>query len=250
MASAFLERLRRRDVLVGSLCGFTGGESAEIFARLGFDWLFIDAEHAPLDVLTVQRLIQAAGGRCATLVRVPGNDPTWIQRMLDLGCDGVIVPQVGDVSAAQRATRACHHAPVGTRGLGVARAQGYGLDLTGYPARADGAVACVLQIEHVAALGELDGILATPHLSAIFVGPYDLSASLGMPGQIDHPTVEKAIEEVRVACERRNVPIGIFVGDPVTAKRRISTGFRLVAVATDGLLLGRAARELLTSVRG
>ncbi|HEY0640807.1 MAG TPA: aldolase/citrate lyase family protein [Pseudonocardiaceae bacterium] len=242
--------LRDGPPLLGTLLTVPAPEVAEALALAGVDWLFLDGEHAPgLDPAAAQHILQAVAGRCPVLVRVPANDPAWTQRVLDAGADGVIVPHVRSVADARRAVRDARYPPLGGRGVGIARAQGYGADLAGYLARANDSTVLVAQIEDAEALDALDDILRVPGLDAVLAGPYDLSGSLGRLGDVGHPEVLAAVEHVRARCRAAGVPFGAFAGTVDAARAELAAGARFVAVGTDLGLLTGAAREVLAALR-
>jgi 2-dehydro-3-deoxyglucarate aldolase/4-hydroxy-2-oxoheptanedioate aldolase len=244
----FRDRLANGDPLLGTVVTLTTAQASEALACAGYDWLWIDMEHGPLDLATVQSLIQGAGS-CASLVRVPSNDPVWIQRVLDLGPTGVIVPHVDSAEDARAALAACYYPPRGTRSLGIGRAQGYGPGLPAYLASSHETLVVMPQIEHGDAVEEIDAILALEGIDCVMVGPFDLSASLGHPGALDHPTVVSAIRRVAQACERAGKRAGLFAASTDFAKRWQAEGFTVVAVGADVALLAEAALRTLGELR-
>ncbi|MSR54460.1 MAG: hypothetical protein EXS09_14405 [Gemmataceae bacterium] len=247
--TAFRTRLRNRESLIGPLLTLGSPEVAEVFALLGYDWLWIDLEHTSLSLERAQMLIQATAGRAGTVIRVPWNDPVHIKHALDLGCDGVIVPQVKTVGEAVKAIAASKYPPAGVRSVGIARAQQYGLTLQDCVLKANDRVSVILQIEHVDALPNVSDILQVPGLDAILVGPYDLSASMGMPGQISHPDVSAAIDTIAAACKKHNVAWGAFAPNVESAKAHIARGATLIALGTDTIHLWTAARSALAELK-
>jgi 2-dehydro-3-deoxyglucarate aldolase/4-hydroxy-2-oxoheptanedioate aldolase len=145
----FKTRLKQREVLLGPLVTLGSTEVAEILSKVGFDWLWIEMEHAPTGLARVQEMIQATGGRVPCLVRAPWNDGVWIKRILDTGCDGIVIPQIRSAAEAREAIRNCKYPPIGTRSVGIARAQGYGMTLQDYIENADERLITVLQTEHI-----------------------------------------------------------------------------------------------------
>jgi 2-dehydro-3-deoxyglucarate aldolase/4-hydroxy-2-oxoheptanedioate aldolase len=222
---------------------------AELFALLGFDWVWIDLEHTPLSLERAQQLIQAVGGRAGTVIRVPWNDPVHIKRALDLGCDGVIVPQVKTAEEARQAVAAAKYPPAGIRSVGIARAQQYGMVLQDYVVGANERMTVILQIEHIDAVPHLGDILAVPEVDAIIFGPYDLSASMGKPGQIGHPEVAAVIAGLAKVCNERKVAWGAFAPDAAAAKVHLERGATLIALGTDTMHLWRGAKAALADVR-
>ncbi|MEJ0009232.1 MAG: aldolase/citrate lyase family protein [Alphaproteobacteria bacterium] len=169
--------------------------------------------------------------------------------MLDAGVDGVIVPQVNSVAEAQAAVQWTKYRPLGQRGVGIGRAQGFGKNFADYIARANDEVLTIVQIEHIDAVNALEGIVKVEGIDGVFVGPYDLSDSMGLRGQIDHPQVQGAIAATARICAAKNMLSGIFTGNAAAAKARIAEGFRLIAMGTDGLLLSGAAGEALKTAK-
>ena len=235
---------------LGALISINSPTVVDIMSRAGYDWLMIDMEHGPLEIPDVHAMLQAKSDRCKALVRVPEESlTTHLKRILDLGCDGAIVPQIKNAESAQRAMRACFYPPLGERGVGCSRAQGYGVDLASYVASANDQMAVVLQVEHVDALANLDSILVTPNIAGVLVGPYDLSASLGHPGDVGAPPVKAAIETIRARCHAHGVAVGIFTADPQAARAYRRQGFQFVVITIDAMLLWQASRDLLAAVR-
>jgi 2-dehydro-3-deoxyglucarate aldolase/4-hydroxy-2-oxoheptanedioate aldolase len=248
MLTDFKLRLTRGERLIGPFVCLPCPESAEIMAELGFDWLILDTEHGPYDTLTAQRLAQAAA-RCPCVVRVASNEEVWIKKALDIGAAGVLVPLVNTAEVAARVARACRYAPAGTRGMGGARAQRYGLAFEAYIAAANEGLAVIVQAEHIEAVENIEAIVAVPGIDAIFIGPYDLSASMGKPGLIDDPAVRAAIDRVRDATLKAGLKLGIYCGDAPAARAFLAQGFTLIGMSTDLNYLAGAAGAALAGVR-
>ena len=246
----FRERLARREPLLGTLLTLPSPEIAELLAGAGFDWLFIDMEHGLLDFAAVQRMVQAVASTCPCLVRVPNNEPIQIGKALDTGADGIIVPHVGTAEEARAAVRAAKYPPSGARSIGVGRAQGYGRRLREAIAGDNDSTLVVAQVEHVDAVPQIDEIVDVRGVSAVFIGPFDLSASLGKPGEIGAPDVQQAIGAIVSACAARSLSCGLFVGDGEEAHRAFGEGHSLVCAATDTLLLREAAGRLRAAAAG
>ncbi len=250
MTVPFKVRLARGERLFGTLLTFGGTEVADLLAGAGFDWLFVDAEHGALDPRDVLVILQVVAGRTPCLVRVPSLEEAWIKRVLDAGADGIIVPQVSTAEQAERAVRYAHYPPRGSRGLGTARANRYGLGLAGQLERAREGVVVVIQAETTDAVRNIDSIARVPDIDAVFVGPYDLSASLGRPGEVQHPEVTAGIGRVAGACRAAGVRTGIFALTAAGLSTRPAEGFTLLAAGIDSALLGTAAARLLEDLRG
>ena len=248
------KRLKSGETLIGPILIIPSPDVAEIMALVGFDYLWIDLEHGPGDIIQAQALIQAVGGRCPCVIRVPENKEVWIKKALDTGCDGVVVPQVRTAAEAQEAVACCLYPPEGRRGAGAGRAQGYGMTFQDYVAKANETVVIIIQIEHADAVRNIDEILAVPGIDAVLIGPFDLSGSLGLLGQITHPRVQEAIETVRSLCIQRHslearVPLGIYAVDAQAARGAIAGGFTLIALNTDAGWLAKGARQALEEAR-
>jgi 2-keto-3-deoxy-L-rhamnonate aldolase RhmA len=249
MNRPFKARLHAGEVLCGTLLSMNATEAADLLAGAGFDWLFVDAEHGALEPRDVLLLLQTVAGRTPCLVRVPTLDEAWIKRALDAGADGIIVPQVGHVEQAERSVRFAHYPPKGTRGLGTARANRYGLALAEHLRTVSEQVTVVVQAETADAVRNIEGIARVPGLDAVFVGPYDLSASLGHPGEVGHADVRAAISRIAAACSAAGVRTGIFAMGPDPLGPWAREGFTLLAAGVDGALLGEAAAGVLRGLR-
>jgi 2-keto-3-deoxy-L-rhamnonate aldolase RhmA len=249
MKESFRTRLKRGDLLVGTLLSLPAPEVAEILAAAGFDWLFIDMEHSQLDPPAAQVILQAVDQRIDCVLRVALNDEIWLKKTLDSGASGVIIPQVNSAEDARRAVRFCKYPPQGSRSVGFSRAQGYGFRLAEYLAEANRQTAVIVQIEHIQAVNNVEAILAVEGVDAVLVGPYDLSASMDHMGQVEHPEVQAAIQRVRQACQAQDMPLGIFAATAERARVYIQEDYTLVAVGGDTLMLGSAAKEILGKLR-
>jgi 2-keto-3-deoxy-L-rhamnonate aldolase RhmA len=249
MNSDFRKRLLGGHPLAGTILTLAAPEVSEILSVSGFDWVFLDLEHSALGVRDAQTLIQAGAGRVPFVVRVPVNQEAWIKRCLDIGADGIMVPQVRTPEEAGTAVSLCRYPPGGTRSVGIARAQGYGRSFREYVAAADETVAVIVQIEHRDAVDRIDDILDTPGLDGIFVGPYDLSASMGKTGQVTDPDVVAAIGRVTAAARSRRIPLGIFGADAEAVRPWADQGYTLLAVGIDTLMLGNAARAVVRALK-
>jgi len=249
MIGTLREALKKGKPLVGTLLTVDSTEVAEALALSGFDWIFVDLEHGSLSLHDAQRALQAIANRCHTLVRVPDGTTENIKRVLDMGCSGIIVPMVNTAAYAQRIAALSKYPPVGERSVGIGRAQGYGLRFTEYLEVANEQTTVVVQIEHRDAVADVNQIVAVPGIDAVFVGPYDLSNSMGLVGQVSHPDVRAAIDKVRAACAQTNLPTGIFCSTAEQAVREIKAGVTLLAVGADISLMTNSAKLLMDAVR-
>jgi 2-keto-3-deoxy-L-rhamnonate aldolase RhmA len=221
---------------------------AELMAEAGFDWLFIDAEHSTLDTSQMQSLLQAAGST-PCVIRLASGDDVPIKKALDIGAAGIVVPQVNSADHARRIVQSAKYAPYGQRGLGISRAHGYGLKVLEYMQSANDDTAVIVQAEHRDAVANIDAIVSVEGVDGVLIGPYDLSASLGLPGAVEHPDVRAAIECVRTTCQAAGVPIGIFGLTADAVRPYIDKGFTMIVAGVDTVLLGNAATALVAALR-
>jgi 4-hydroxy-2-oxoheptanedioate aldolase len=235
---------------LGAWLTIPSGFAAEIMAHAGFDWACVDMQHGVIDYAQMVGMLQAMSETDVTpLVRVPWNEPGIIGKSLDAGARGVIVPMVNSVADAERAVRACRYAPVGARSYGPLRANlSVGPD---YYEHANSDVLCIVMIETREAVADVDAILSVPGIDAVYVGPADLSITLGLAPAPDHdaPVFTDAIATILQSCLAHGVEPGI-AGHQGTAPKRVAQGFRLVEVASDARLLGMAAGHALQAVGG
>jgi 4-hydroxy-2-oxoheptanedioate aldolase len=224
--------------------------SAEIFAHAGFDWLCVDMQHGLIDYQVAVTMLQAISTTdTIPLVRVPWNEPGIIMKSLDAGAYGVIIPMVNSRAEAEAAVAACRYAPKGIRSYGPIRAPYYaGRD---YFTHADETVLCIVMIETKEAVERLDDILSVPGIDAAYIGPADLSVSLGLPPASDHdePLFTDAIERILDGCRRQKVVPGAHAGNVATARKRIEQGFLMVEMCDDANALARTAAADLKALR-
>lgn len=240
------ERLRSGEPTVGSWLNLASSAIAEIMADAGFDWLVVDLEHSTTGLKRAEDIIRTVELKgCVPLVRVASNDATQIKHVMDAGARGVIVPMVNTPDDAKRAVEAVRYPPLGKRGVGLARAHRYGPGFDDYAARINDDAIVIAQIEHVDAIGNVDRILAVDGIDGSMIGPYDLSGSLGVPGQLDDPAVVKEVDRYLAACRKAGKPAGFHVVDPDyrLILERIAQGYSFLAFGTDFLFLGNSCRE-------
>lgn len=224
---------------------------AALLAAQGFDWVWVDTEHGAISVETAQLMIQASQGTDAVpLVRIAENLPWLAKAHLDAGAMGIITPMVNSAKEAYQAVAAVRYPPHGVRGFGPAMAPArWGVKGAGaYAKVADNEILAIAQIEHIAAVDAIDEIVSVPGLDLVFVGMYDLSASMGLLGQVDHPSVVSAARRVLVAAQRAGVAAGVIALEQETIRRRREEGFQFIAVTTDTVLLSEGAGGLITGL--
>ena len=249
MNSNFCSGLKNGNLLIGTLITMPVPEVAEIMIEVGFDWLFVDTEHAPFNAKDALKILQTVGNRCPCAVRIPANDEVWIKKALDIGADGIIAPQVNSADEAEQIVRLCKYPPRGVRSVGIGRAHKYGLGFKEYVEKANDGVAVILQAENTNALKNISEIVRVPGVDAIFIGPYDLSASMGKMGKVTDPDVRNAIATIAECCRNAGRCVGIFVDTAETAVGFIRQGFTLIAVSTDGLYMALGAKKTLNSLK-
>lgn len=245
----FRRRLRERQTLLGTIVSSTDPATAEVLAECGFDWLFIDAEHGPYETTDLIPVLRAVDHRVPCIVRVPASEEIPIKKTLDIGAAGIIAPQTNTVEQVESVVRYCRYAPEGNRGVGLARATTYGLGLADYVGSANDNVAVIVQAEHIEAVQNIEEIVKVEGVDAIFVGPYDLSASMGKMGEVTAPDVLDAINHVTQVCNAANMPLGIFGVSAESVKPYIDRGYSLIVSGVDVLMMAHAAKEMLSKLR-
>lgn len=252
MNGSFKRKMLSGRAATGCWLALYSATATEVLAFAGFDCVVIDCEHGPGSALDIPPLLHALRG-CATeaVVRVPSLDEAAIKRALDLGVAGVMVPNVRSAKEAAEAAALCRYPPEGRRGLahGIVRAADYGLSRDGFLERANAEVVTICQIESQAALDSIDEIVATKGVDMVFVGPNDLSADLGFPGEMGHPEVDKALAAVQAAAKSAGTLCGTIPTTSLSAEALYRLGYDLVVGAADVLLLRDAAMMAAGTLR-
>jgi 2-keto-3-deoxy-L-rhamnonate aldolase RhmA len=249
MKENFRQKLLSKSQLIGTVVTIPSPSIAEMLSEVGYDWLFVDAEHAPLSIADIQLILQSTEGKCPCMVRVPTNEEVYIKQVLDIGAVGIIAPLVNTPEEARRVVSLAKYPPLGTRSVGIARAHRYGRNFTQYIESANDEITIVIQVEHIQAAQNIDAILGVEGIDAVFLGPYDLAGSLGKPGKVRDSDVQEAISRVKDACLANGKPIGIFGINADSAKPFLKQGYSLVAVGTDAMMLLKASEETLSQLR-
>ena len=244
----FRQRLLAKETLIGTLISIPSTEIVELCSQIGFDWLFIDAEHGSFGPTEVFTLLQAAH-ECPCLVRIPGPDEAWIKKVLDAGATGIIVPQINSVEQAHSIVNFAKYPPQGKRGVGLGRAHTYGYKFSSYLENANEQTVIVLQAENQAAVECIDDIAQIAGVDAVLIGPYDLSASLGHTGEIAHANVQAAIKKISQGCKNHNTCLGIFGVCAEDVEPYKAMGFSLLTVGVDTLFVESAATAALSQLR-
>ena len=249
MPSSFKQRLKNGELLIGTFYTITSPDVAELLTIAGFDWLFVDMEHSPFTVQDVQRVVQITESKCPCVVRVPSDDDVWLKKILDTGAAGILVPHIRSAKQVEQIIKSCKYPSVGDRSVGVGRAQGYGLRLQEYIERANEDIAVIMQVEDVEGVENIEEIIRVPGVDGIFIGPYDLSGSMGKLGKVRDDDVLSEIDKVSDACKKVNIPLGVFGVSVEHLSYYIDRGFTLIAAGADTLFLGRAAKETLEHLK-
>ena len=246
------EKIKGGKLTLGSWITIGNSAVAEILAKAGFDWLAIDMEHTTINVdqcADLIRVIDLCG--VAPFVRVGANDSLLIKQAMDAGAHGVIVPMVNSKEEAERAVESVKYPPVGKRGVGLARAQGYGTTFNEYKDWAANESIVIVQIEHIDAVNNLEEIFSVEGVDAFIVGPYDLSGSLGVPGDFEDKKVEEALDKIVDISKNMNMSSGYHVvsTDYNLVKEKIKQGYSFIAYGVDFLFLGESARGGLAAIK-
>ncbi len=245
-------KLKNNQLTIGSWVTIGHPSVVDIMASADFEWLVVDMEHTSIDLTMAHNLIatiQANGMKA--LVRVSKNEEVIIKRILDMGADGIVVPMIKSKADALEAIDYAKYPPLGKRGVGLFRAQKYGLGFDGYKKWVNEELVIIAQIEHIEAVENIEEIITTDGIDGVIIGPYDLSGSMGFPGEYNRDDVKEAIAKVLKICKENNVPSGFHVieSDPSKLQQRIDEGCTFLAYSLDFFFLGDCAREGMKTIR-
>ncbi|MEM7145859.1 MAG: aldolase/citrate lyase family protein [Verrucomicrobiota bacterium] len=246
--------LKEGGLLIGSWINSASPIVAELMASTGFDFLAVDVEHSPVSLHDTQHIFQAiksGNPNCTTMVRLHGVDYAHVKRFLDAGAKGLIAPLVNTREQAELFVSACKYPPLGNRGVGFCRANKYGLELKGAIEAANEETILAVQIEHIDGVKNIDNILSVEGIDGVFLGPYDLSASMGITSQFDHPDFIAARNEVLEACKRHGIAPGIHVVHPNPDEFlvRAREGYQIIAYSLDITMLLDSCTKGLAQIR-
>jgi len=244
-------RLRNKEAVIGCWLNLGSAVTAEIVALAGFDWVLIDLEHGAggeQDVIAQLQAISATP--TAALVRVESHDKRRIHRVLDMGAEGVICPHIDDALQAREAVDGIRYPPHGSRGVAkMVRATGFGKDFNAYYAQSNDEILGVMQVESPEALLHLDEIAAMDGVDVLFIGPADLSMSLGIFGQFDHPLFVDAVNATVAAAERAGKATGILLFNPDDYARYFELGIRMIACGADATFVAEGSRTMASRLQ-
>ena len=248
--NVFKQALRRRELQIGLWSTLCSNLAAEVIAYSGFDWIVLDTEHSPNELPDLLAQLQAmARGSATPVVRAAWNDTVLIKRILDLGAQSLVLPYVQTVEEAERAVAAVRYPPKGVRGVSAgSRASNFGR-IKDYLQQADQEICLLVQIETRAALEQLEAISCVEGVDGVFIGPADLSASLGHLGELQHPETQSALQDAGRRLSRLGKAAGILAVVEADARRYIDWGYSFVAVGIDTALLAKSADALAQSFK-
>lgn len=247
----FKALLQSGKTAIGTHVSLAHPDATEIIANAGFDWLFIDLEHKPIDPENMHALIKAMKGtKAAPVVRVPGKRQWLTKTALDIGAMGILMPGIETRDEAAELVRSVRYPPAGVRGIGPRyAAKQWGISVADYLKVADGEILAIVLIEHAGAVQRIDEILSVSGIDLVFVGPNDLAASMGLIGQPKHPRVEAAVETVLEAARKKGLPAGTVVTNVEDANKRIEQGFQAIMVSHDTSFLEAGSKDVLNSIK-
>jgi 4-hydroxy-2-oxoheptanedioate aldolase len=249
--NAALAKWRAGQQTIGGWLSLANTHTAELMASAGFDWLCIDMQHGLLDYGDLRHMLPAISTTETTpIVRVAGNEPPAIMKVLDAGAMGVIVPLVNNRAEAAAAVAACRYPPDGGRSFGPIRAALYGG--RGYAAEANDEIACIVMIETKEGIANIEEIVTTPGLGGVYIGPSDLGYALGLPprGDSDDPLHLATVGRILDSCKAHKVPVGIHTGGLDYTRRRLEAGFDFVTLGSDAGFMMQAVTSELAAARG
>lgn len=229
-------KLKNKQKTIGSWITIPSPNIIEILGQYEFDWLCLDIEHNMFNQETIVNLIRLIQSYdIAALVRVSENDEVIIKHVMDGGADGVIIPMVNSMIDAESAVNSVYYPPQGKRGVGLSRAQKYGSGFLEYQDWLKNNAVIIAQIEHYEAISNLNQIVTTDGIDGVLIGPYDLSASMGYPGEFQRSDVQEQLQSFKTICEKNNVSFGLHIVDPDKneLQNKIEEGYNLVAFGTD-----------------
>ncbi len=245
------KRLKSGDAVIGSFITCNSPDLIEIMGLAGFDFIVIDTEHGPLSIETTVDLIRAAELRGLTpITRVTNTMESTILRTLDVGAHGIQVPQVYNSTIARQIVKSSKYFPIGNRGLAMPRSSDYGIHPPiDYFKHTNKETMIVLHCENRESLDNLEEIAQIPEIDVIFLGPFDMSQSLGIPGQVHHPLIKDAAEKVVDICRKNNIAPGIFVSSGEEARNKIQSGFQYITIGMDTSLFYQACLKEIKSIK-
>lgn len=247
MENRLKEKLNTGEFVIGPFMKLPSPAVVEIMGISGFDYVIIDCEHGPLNVLAAEDMVRAAHlAGISAVIRITENNPAMISRALDIGADAVQVPQVSTKKDAEDVVKAAKFSPLGERGVcRFVRAAGYSsVDKTEYFEKANRETMVIIHIEGQEGVENLDDILTVDGIDVVFIGPYDLSQSLGIPGQVNHPLVEEKMKEVIKKAQSKGKCVGTFVDDVETGHKWMKLGVQYISYSVDTGIIHETCKDI------
>ena len=248
---AIRSALNSNQVSIGSWIQIPNSSTAEIMGQAGYDWVAVDLEHGSIDIHQLPDLFRSLElGGTLPLVRLAQCYPKYCKQALDAGAGGLIIPNVESAEQLIRIREVCCWPPTGSRGVGFSRANLFGKNFDSYKNEAQQPLV-VAMIEHIKAVENLEEIVKVPGLDAVLVGPYDLSASMGITGLFESPHFFDALEEIKIICNKKGMPFGMHVVHPDSSilKQKITEGYRFLAYSLDSVFFQYASQNPLTAYK-
>tara|TARA_E500000178_G_C16935709_1_gene713907 strand:+ start:454 stop:1221 length:768 start_codon:yes stop_codon:yes gene_type:complete len=245
-------KLKNNQISIGSWVMMSDPMSIEIMALAGFEWLVLDLEHTSIDLHTAENLIRTIqANKMTALVRVSKNEEVIIKKILDMGADGIVVPMVCSKQDAIKAVNFSKYPPKGNRGVGLYRASGYGTKFKEYKRWVDEELIIIAQIEHIDAVNNIEEIIKVDGIDGTLIGPYDLSSSMGYPGDFERKDVKDKIQKVLDKSKIHNIPSGFHIVDtnPEKLQLKIDQGCTFVAYGIDYFFLRDAAVKGMNKIK-
>lgn len=239
------QKLKAGDVSIGSWMQIPSADVAEVMGKAGYDWVAVDLEHGAFSQDNLPDVFRALElGGTVPFARVAQASKKDIKCALDAGAKGIILPMIEMAEQLENALSWAYYPPKGTRGVGYCRANLFGKHFDQYLEASD-EIICVAQIEHIDAVSNIDSMLSNKRLDAIMVGPYDLSGSMNLTGQFDHPTFNQVMETLSRKTREHNIPMGLHIVQPDTSvlKSRINDGYQFIAYGIDAVFLNNLAQR-------
>ena len=249
MKNKFRKALLERKLTLGAWMQIGHPAVAEIFAKAGFDWICVDLEHGAIELETMTNIFRTLDAfDTVPVARLPFNDPIWIHRSLDAGARALIIPMVKTAAEAENAIKEAKYPPRGVRGFGYSRANMHGMDFDNYIKTANDEIAMIMQIEHKDAMGNLEEIVNVDGVDGLFIGPLDLSGSMGITGQMKAPEMISALEKYRNVASGANMSFGMHIvrPDKENIKESIEQGYTMIALGLDNVFLDEASKKALS----
>lgn len=242
------EKLKQNKRVFGTWIMTNSLDNAQILGHTGVDFIMIDTEHGSMDLETAGTMVSVIRGTDATpLIRVAENGKSFVKRGLDTGAEGVMIPMVNTKEEAEKAVSFAKYPPDGVRGMGAGRAVLFGAAAEGYEnyyAQANNEVLVIIQIEHYQAVENIDEILSVPGIDIAFIGPFDLSTSMGLMGQPNHPKVQESCRKVVASCNKHGVTPAIMTWTGAI-EQHIDMGFQFLLGGMDGQILYNGVKQLI-----